>query len=147
MIREATKEDYPSIERHARRFWEETYFKDDYLDGSALMYMDVALSQRLLFVAEVDGNIVGFAAGCMSPLMGNLKVMAGTEMAWWVDPEFRATRCGIGLLKALETSSKKQGCKYWSMVAMESSMPKPLQKLYKKMGYTSNEYTFTKRVN
>lgn len=146
MIRDATKEDFSAIELHAARFWQETEFDEPYQSGSALFYMNIAFDQELLIVAERDGKVIGFAAGCYSPLMGDNSILAGTEMAWWIDPLHRNSRDGIGLLKGLESKAKKVGCKYWNMVSLESSMPQEIQKIYHRMGYLHTESSFMKRL-
>ena len=149
MIREATKEDYPAIEKHAKRFWEETVYHKEgipYEDGSAIMYMDVAYQQGLLFVSEVDGEVVGFTAGATAPLLGSKSTYSGSEIAWWVDPEHRKSREGLELLKALEEGAKELGCSYWNMVSMQSSMPEQIEKVYKRMGYKHVETAYQKGI-
>jgi len=150
MIRDATKEDYPAIEGHAKRFWEETYhYKQGlpYEDGSAILYMDIAYNQGLLFVSEVDGKVVGFTAGAAAPLLGNSSTMSGSEIAWWVDPAYRNSSEGLDLLRALEKGAKELGCSYWNMVSMQSSMPEYIERVYKKMGYEHSETTYQKDIN
>ena len=146
MIRPATKDDYPAIEAGAKRFWEHAPFDVPYKDGSALFYMDIAYDHGLLLVAEHDGEIVGFAAGALAPMMGNNDYLVGSELAWWIEPEHRGGRLGIQLMKSLEAAAAANGCTFWSMIYMESCMPKVIEKMYLKMGYELKETTYGKRL-
>lgn len=147
MIRDAVEADFPEIERHCARFWKETQFNDvPYVDGASIPYIKIALEHDLLFVLERGGEIVGFSAGCVAPLMGDSSRLSGTELAWWVDPEHRKGGGGIGLLKALESRARELGCEYWNMIAMQSSMPTQIESIYLKMGYNKGESTYTKRL-
>jgi len=146
LIRPATKDDYPAIESHAEEFWAHAPFDVPYKSGSAIFYMDIAYEQGLLLVAEHQGEVVGFAAGACSPLMGNDDYIIGSELAWWIDPAHRGGRLGIALLMALEVAAKESGCAIWNMIYMESCMPKIIEKMYQKMGYTLKETTYSKRL-
>lgn len=141
MIRSAEIDDFTAIELLAKEFWAHTRYEEDYQDGSALMYIQIAYDHGLLLVSEHD-EITGFVAGCATPLMGANSVKSGTELAWWVKPEARNSRDGINLLKAIEQKAKDIGCKYWNMVAMESSMPEHIKRIYKRMGYEKTETTY-----
>ena len=146
MIRVATPDDFSAIEAHAKEFWSHSYFDMPYRDGSALPYIELCLSHELLLVADIDGEVVGFAAGCKAPLMGDSEITHGTELAWWVAPEHRGGRLGIQLLKGMEDAAREAGCSYWSMVYMESSMPETVREIYLKLGYRLNETTYGKRL-
>ena len=146
MIRDAIKADFPAIELHAARFWQETGFDEPYQAGSALFYMDIAFDQGLLLVAEHGGEVVGFAAGALSPLMGNNDYLSGSELAWWIEPEHRGGRLGIQLMKELESAARTAGCDFWNMIYMQSCMPEAIEKMYQKMGYVLKETTYGKRL-
>jgi predicted N-acetyltransferase YhbS len=146
LIRLATKDDYPAIENHAEAFWLHAPFDVPYKKGSAIFYMDIAFEQGLLLVAEIGGQVVGFAAGALSPLMGNNDYLAGSELAWWVEPEHRGGRLGIQLMKGLESAARTAGCDFWSMIYMESCMPEAIERMYQKMGYVLKETTYGKRL-
>ena len=108
--------------------------------------MDIAFDQGLLLVAESGGQVVGFAAGALSPLMGNNDYLAGSELAWWVEPEHRGGRLGIQLMKGLENAARTAGCDFWSMIYMQSCMPEAVERMYQKMGYVLKETTYGKRL-
>ena len=147
MIRAGKEKDMPDIVRMARDFWQHTQFKDEeyqpeMVEGMAKACMD----QGLMCVYESAGEVHGFACGIAGPLMANMDVISGTEMAWYVDPEHRGGKAGIGLLKELESMAKAAGCKYWTMIFMQSSMPAQVEGMYKKMGYNLQETSYTKVI-
>lgn len=145
MIRPATEEDFAAIEAMSERFWEETWFNVPYKKDSALPYIEAAHDYGLLFVA-VKGDIIGFSAGVCTPLMGNSDYLQGVELAWWMAPEHRKSKDGIRLLEALEHKAKEIGCTFWSMIALDSSMPETVKNIYQRRGYVPQEQTFSKRL-
>lgn len=148
MIRPANEDDFYEIERQAAKFWQETAFAEStpYVTGSAYFYIELAYNCGLLFVYEQNDKVVGFSAGCYSQLMGDENVLSGTELALWIEPNYRKGRAGIQLLTALEDAAKKIGCRYWNMVVMDSSIPNRISNLYKKMGYSKQETTWSKEL-
>src|SRR5690606_9550719 len=87
---------------------------------------------------------VGFCCAVVGPLLANATVLTATEIAWWVDPEFRRHGAGKLLLDAMEVAAANRSVKYSSMVALQSSMPVEVSAFYQSEGYTINEYVFTK---
>ncbi len=147
MIRAATEADYPALEAHCAEFWKSAPFDEAYRAGSAVMYFDIAREAGLLLVAERDGVIVGFAAGAISPLMGDSGVLQGAELAWWVAPDHRGGTLGIRLLQALEDAGRAAGCRYWNMIFMETSMPEAVRSIYERLGYTLKETVYGRRLD
>jgi GNAT superfamily N-acetyltransferase len=146
MIRLATKDDYNALDKMCFEFWEHAPYDVAYKAGSAINTFDLCLSQGLLFVAEINQEIIGFTAGIAVPLLGNMDVLHGTELAWWVAPEHRGGTAGIKLLKRLESAAKEKGCVYWSMAFMETSMPSVVKKMYEKLNYELKETSYGKRL-
>ena len=105
----------------------------------------VALEAGLLAVLDENG-IHGFVAGIKGPLLATPEVLQGTELAWWVDPEYRKGRKGIDLMLFIENLARKQGVKYWNMVSMESSSPETANRIYTRMGYSRSETVYTKVI-
>ena len=102
MIRSGVEDDLDRIVDMARDFWKESPFDDEY---EPVMVRDMAalcIEADMLAVYEKDGVVHGFCCGIAGPLLGSSNVLIGTEIAWWIDPEFRAGKAGIGLLKAME---------------------------------------------
>ena len=146
MIRQATENDFDAIAEMAKDFWRHTVYDDPFCKESTIELLNLCLSHELLFVAESKGKVVGFVAGVLSPLLANKRVIMGQELAWWVEPEHRNGKAGIGLLKAIEKKAKEVGAKYWNMAFMYSSMPEKIEGMYKKMGYKKTESFYTRAL-
>ena len=141
MIRQAKEEDYLAIVDMSREFWSHTQFDEPLDDESVLDWL--YLCKDSLFVVDINGP-VGFGCFVVAPLLGNKRALIAAELAWWVNPDHRGGRNAIGLLKAMESSARDMGVKYFSMMYMESSMPDSVRKLYEKMGYNVSETTYLK---
>jgi len=144
MIRTGTVDDIDDIVRMAEEFWQHTMFDEEYEPEMVAGMAENCMDQGLMSVLQIGDDVVGFACGVMGPLLANSKVMAGTELAWWVDPVHRQGRNGVMLLKSLEKKAKAAGVKYWTMVFMESSMPDTVKGMYERMGYHKSEESHTK---
>ncbi|MBL4798237.1 MAG: GNAT family N-acetyltransferase [Oleispira sp.] len=144
-VRRGTEADIPAIVEMSIEFWSHTAFDEPACPESIRDMVELCLSHGLLSVVDIDGP-VGFAAGVMSPLLGNKTATIGTELAWWVNPEHRSGTNGIRLLKHLEGLAKEAGIKYWCMAYMESSMPEKVKCMYEKMGYKKTESAYMRTL-
>lgn len=144
MIREATANDFPAILNLSAEFWRHTMFSEPFEPEHTELMVQMASDHGLLAVLEMDSEVVGFAAGVASYLMGSTQAKCGTELAWWVSPSHRHGKNGVALLLFMERLAKEQGIKYWTMVSMQSSMPDYVNALYEKMGYALSETSYTK---
>lgn len=145
MIRNGELNDIPRIVEMAREFWRHTIYDEEFEPESVEGMSKLCIEQGLMVVLEIDGHVCGFCCGVKGPLLASAKSFIGTEIAWWVDEDHRSGRNGIGLLIAIEKAAKEQGCRYWNMAFMESSMPESIEKIYLKMGYKKAETYYSKR--
>lgn len=146
MIRLATEADFDAILEMSAKFWLHTQFDEPFDREHTLIMVQFAHAQGLLAVVDVDGPI-GFCAAVKSPILGSPNAYGATELAWWLNPESRGGKHGIALLRFMEQLIQEQGIKYWTMVAMESSMPKEVGRMYEKLGYVRSEISYTKVFN
>ena len=144
MIRVATKEDFASILDLSSEFWQYTLFDEEFDREHTLVMVEMAFEHDLLAAVDIEGEVVGFCAGVKAPLMGSPEALMGTELAWWVSPDYRKGGSGVKLLIFMEELAKEQGIKYWNQVSMESSMS--VGELYERMGYTKSETVYTKVI-
>lgn len=102
-----------------------------------------ALTAGVVFVAEVDGRVVGMlgAVPVTLPLTGEIIV---EELAWYVEPAYRSGRTGPLLLTALEDWTYKKGAVVLKMVA-PADKPE-VAKYYRRHGYTEVEVAYMKRL-
>lgn len=141
MIRDALPEDFDRILDLCGEFWKHTLYTEPFDRDHTLNMVNMAYDHDLLLVA---GDCAGFMAAVKAPLLGSSVGMQAIEVAWYVDPDARNGRYGIGLIKRMEDKVKEQGIKYWNMISMESSMPEKINSMYEKMSYNRSETTFTK---
>jgi len=144
MIRNGEYKDLLRIVEMAEDFWCHTIYDEEYCPDTVYVMAELSMKQGLLSILEVDGHVRGFACGIKGPLLANSEVFTGTELAWWVDPEYRQGKNGIGLMENLENQAKIAGIKYWNMIFMESSMPDVIEGIYQRMGYRKVEVTYMK---
>jgi GNAT superfamily N-acetyltransferase len=145
MIRDCETRDIPSLVAMSKTFWQYTLYKDEEFQEDAVEGMILAaIKDNLCIVYDVEGKAQGFVCGIKGYLMANFDVLVGTELAWWVNQEFRNTSAGLKLLKAIERRAKSLQIKYWNMAYMNSSMPESIKKIYESMGYKENECLYTK---
>jgi len=145
MIRDCETRDIPSLVAMSNKFWQSTIYKDEEFQAHAVESMIAqTMKDNLCLVFDVGGVAEGFVCGIKGPLLANFDVVAGTELAWWVNEEHRSSGGGLELLKSIENRAREIGIKYWNMAYMESSMPKAIRKIYKSMGYKVNESLYVK---
>jgi GNAT superfamily N-acetyltransferase len=147
MIRKGELEDIPAVVRMSGDFWQHSAFDEEFIERDCAAMAEDRINDGLLFIYESNGEAHGFIALVVGPLMVNFGVNIGTEIAWWVDPDHRAGRAGIGLLKAAEDAAKDRGCKYMGMLYMESSMPEAIKTIYERSGYRKSEANYLKRFD
>ena len=143
MIRSATRDDIPAIVDMAKTFWDSTVYEEPLNPETVNMLCHSCIKDNLMCVLDVDGP-KGFGCASKIPLLANHEVMAGSELAWWIDPEYRNAGRGVELLKMLEAMAKRAGIKYFTMVYMQSSMPDVVEKIYQDMGYNRHEVSYMK---
>lgn len=147
MIREATNKDINKIAILGKDFvdlaWADVA-KYDVMDTIDWLEVFIGLDHTAIYVAEIDGGIVGMIAGLMFPLYFNSSHSNAQEMFWWVTPEHRKSSVGIKLLKAFERWAKLKGAKTIQMGTLAKLNPEKLASVYKKLGYKESETYWTR---
>lgn len=148
MIREATASDIPEIARlgekfHAQAGWSEIEYSRDDCAASLAAYLEAGCF--ICLVAEIDGRIVGMAAGVVAPVYFNVDHVSGEELFWWTDDD-APQLTGIRLLDALETLAWERGCRSWQMKSLARLNGERMARLYERRGYRASEQTFIKRL-
>lgn len=143
MIRDAKETDFGAILDMCEQFWQHTSYSEPFEREHVLKMVELAFNQDLLIVLDVEG-VQGFIAGVSSPLLGSSQSMAGTELAWWVNPVYRGGGAGFKLMRAMEYKARRNGIKYWNMASMASSNDKHANDIYERAGYKLNETLYQK---
>jgi len=144
MIRSGVRGDIPQILAMGSNFWQQTIYDEPFCNDTVIQMAEYCIHNQMMAVLEIDGKVVGFACGVLGPLLCNQEVKTGTELAWWVEPEYRGGSGSIRLLMYIEKLAKEAGVKYWNMVFMESSMPETIKHIYERLGYKINEVVYSK---
>jgi GNAT superfamily N-acetyltransferase len=148
MIREATVSDIPTIARlgekfHAQAGWDEIEYRLEDCAASLAAFMEADCF--ICLVAETDGDILGMAAGVVSPVYFNTGHLSGEELFWWVDDD-APQLTGIRLLDALEKAARDRGCLSWQMKSLARLNGDRMSRLYERRGYRASEQSFIKRL-
>ena len=143
LIKDASQSDIPQIIELARKFhavsgYENIKFDEETVENILITSID----QGLCPIGVVDGKIVGFLAGLAYPAILNANVMVGTEIAWWVEPEFRGKKIAIQLLLRAEENARAKGLYCWSMMCLEKLNADGLENIYERLGYEKAERTY-----
>ena len=143
LIKDASQSDIPKIIELARKFhavsgYENIEFDEETVENILITSID----QGLCPIGVVDGKIVGFLAGLAYPAILNANVMVGTEIAWWVEPEFRGKKIAIQLLLRAEENARAKGLYCWSMMCLEKLNADGLENIYERLGYEKAEPTY-----
>ena len=88
----------------------------------------------------------GVIIGIVYPVFWNTKVLSAQELGFWVEPAYRKTGLALSLLRSFEKTVKELGAEEITMIALESSNPDIVGRMYEKLGYTKLEHTYMKRV-
>lgn len=144
-VRDATIDDIDQIVLLAKKFHEVSgYGFLEFDEETVANLVGQSIGCGLCPVAEVDGKVVGFLAGLCFPALLNANLMVGTEIAWWLEPEFRNGPIGVKLLLAAESRAKGKGLKFWSMMCLEHLNADGLEDIYERLGYKRAERTYLK---
>ena len=143
MIRRATESDFESILNLSEKFWESTIYSEPFDRDHAMVMVKLSFDLGLLAVIDT-GQVVGFCAAIMAPILGSPCAYGATELAWYVSPESRGGKNGVKLMQFMEEIAKEAGVKYFTMISMHSSMD--VGSIYERLGYTKTETSYTKVI-
>lgn len=146
MIRFAEAKDLQDCLRMARRFHEASPYSDLPFDEEKCKklfrkYLEGNRAELLILLAE-DRDVFGMIIGLRGELPFSSSVVS-TELAWWVDPEYRRSRDSLMLFKAYQEWSRRVGAEI-TQVAMLDDVT-DLSKFYEKQGYTPAEKSYIRK--
>mgnify|MGYP003624692532 FL=1 len=145
VIRVATKDDLFDLLVLAREFSREApdMHRWDRDKTEGLLSGLISNPDAVIFVSEVDGDIAGFLAGMIQPVIISHTKIA-FELAWFVDKHSRGGAGAIKLVKAFEAWAKDNGAEWVTMADITGLAD--LSPLYSKLGYSLTEKAYSKRV-
>jgi GNAT superfamily N-acetyltransferase len=138
-IREATLEDAETLIKMLFNFASESpytnlvdFYRVGQLAGSFILDDD-----KLALICEDKGMLLALTM----PFLWGTKRTA-TEMAWWVEPEYRKSGLGTELIGFFHAWAEDKGCSAITLTSIDSKM----NKLYDKLGFKLCEQTYIKEL-
>jgi GNAT superfamily N-acetyltransferase len=100
-----------------------------------------------IWLAEIDGEIVGICGALVYPLYFNPSALVVQELWWWLTPKSRGSGAGGKMFKQIEDWAKEHNASALFMIALEDSRAKKMENLYIRAGFKPMERTFIKEVS
>lgn len=100
--------------------------------------------QFCIIVAEHGDELVGVIGTIFSPALSDTSRLTCSEAFFWVDKEHRSSGVGRKLLSAAEQVAKRRGAASMLMIALESSSPEAVGRMYESRGYRLMERVYEK---
>ncbi len=97
------------------------------------------------FVAEDAGKLIGACLVEIRPSWFAAWQLMGTELGWWIEPEYRSGRAGIRLQAMAEEWLVAQGASVLVFTGLANS-PESVGRFYQKKGYRPLETHYVKVV-
>ncbi len=145
----ADLEDYEDFLRMTLSFYEESPFYPEvtYSRQAITRMFELALKDPrqclVLFLLEGTkrvGMLVGIAS--TTPFSDDL---VASELAWYIEPEYRGHRKAVELVEAYEEWAHRVGCSHVTMALLTTLTD--ASKFYERRGYKKTEISFIKSLN
>lgn len=148
-VRAATFHDVPRMVELGRAFFSVSDMEAlaTFCPGSFAVSLHnmIQTPSAILLVAEVAGEVIGFAGAMVFPAYWNDRALIGQETFWWVQPDYRG-KAGAVLLRGLEDEARNMGARSFLMVSLEALRPDAVGKLYERRGYAPLEHSYWKAI-
>lgn len=138
-LRRATRDDLAVCVRMGLRFVTDTAYRGKVTAnvGQIQVLVEWLLDHGVIFVAQVDqGDVVGMigASVITHPISGEL---TGSEVAWWLEPEYRGSISAVRLVALAEEWARDAGAVRFQMIAPAGH--ERLGEFYGRRGYVEIE--------
>ena len=149
-VRRATQADLPQYLVHAQAFHAASPMHgtiDFDPEGYSQFYLSSLENDNVgIWLAEIDGEIVGVCGAVAYPLYFNPSAMVVQELWWWLTPAARGTGAGKQMFNQIEHWTKEKQASALFMIALEDKRAKKMENLYIRAGFKPMERTFIKEV-
>lgn len=125
----------------AARFYAEAGI--EFPENAKEYYQDLS-NNPLVFTKTIIGK--GFIVGMIAPSFLHPGRLQCSELAWYVEPEYRGSSAAIRLMMMYEAEALSRGCHEIGMVCLEALNPESTGRIYEKLGYNKHETHFIKEV-
>jgi N-acetylglutamate synthase-like GNAT family acetyltransferase len=148
MIRQANKFDIPKIIDMLKNFREVAPIKvlkqADDQEYIKRLLTEIIIGSGFILLAEKNNEIVGMIIGGIIPNLWNPKVKQCSEIAYWVEPDFRGGTTAYRLLKAYFAECDKMMKSGKIQMYTMSKMISSPDLNYQKFGLSKLEETWVK---
>lgn len=102
-------------------------------------YLEGDKTELIVIISEQDGEARGMVIGmCSSPLFSDDKM--ATEIAWWMDEDYRKTRDSLLLIEAYQEWARRVDAKVIQCAMLPDVTD--LSRFYEKQGMTRAEVSY-----
>ena len=149
-VRKASKLDLPQYVALAQAFHVASPMHGN-IDFDVQGYSDFYLASLEndsmgIWLAEIDGAIVGICGALAYSLYFNPTARVVQELWWWLTPAARGSGAGGKMFKQIEQWAKERNAAALFMIALEDNQAKKMENLYIRAGFKPMERTFIKEV-
>lgn len=149
-VRRATQADLPQYLGHAQAFHAASPMHGAIAfdpEGYSQFYLSSLENDNVgIWLAEIDGEIVGICGAVAYPLYFNPSALVVQELWWWLTPAARGTGAGKQMFSEIEQWAKEKRAAALFMIALEDNRAKKMENLYIRAGFKPMERTFIKEV-
>jgi GNAT superfamily N-acetyltransferase len=142
IVRDATPEDYPNLQRMGSAFAKAANQPPVNPDTLRLT-LDHLRANGVLKVAE-NGAVCGVIGALVFSHYWNAHELIAQELFWFVEESARGTSAGIKLLAAAEKACRERGARQLLMLALDDLEGDRVAEVYRRRGYEPQEKTFRK---
>ena len=150
IVRKATPSDLPQYAELAQAFHAASPMHGSIgfdVQGYSDFYLTSLENDNMgVWLAEIDGTIVGICGALAYPLYFNPSAVAVQELWWWLTPAARGSGAGGKMFKQIEQWAKDRNASALFMIALEDNKAKKMENLYIRAGFKPMERTFIKEV-
>jgi len=150
IVRKAIETDLPQYIKLAQAFHAASPMHgaiDFDADGYSQFYLSSLQNDSVgIWLAEIDGEIVGICAAVAYPLYFNPSALVVQELWWWLTPASRGSGAGGQMFKQIDEWAKEKNASALFMIALEDNRAKKMENLYLRAGFRPMERTFIKEV-
>jgi predicted N-acetyltransferase YhbS len=147
VVRDAVEYDLPALVRFGKHFAKAAPYGGAADETAVVTQLRRCLADRLAFIAEVGGQVVGGIVGISTALWYAPQVRLASELAWWVEPQHRGGSAALRLLRAFEDRARSTGHQRCAMMMIVALGGDTLDKLYKRLGYNLVEQSYLKDIS
>lgn len=148
IIRRATTHDADALFIMARKFVAFAPYRDSLTvtDDELRAIITYFTDNATVFVADESGIAIGMLVAVIAPVWYAPSCKVATELAWWVEPEYRNRTTAIRLIQVFERWAKDEGAMMCSMSNLEINDGGRVLSMLDRMGYRLTEQSHTKRI-